>query len=95
MLADLPRTGVFTVRTIDETGHQSTAATYLAVSSGRAELTGATSSKIDDIDRVEIVTHTGVTVLSNWRCRRTVHSRRGGLVLCPDPWCRDAAVLTG
>ncbi|MEJ7649913.1 MAG: zf-HC2 domain-containing protein [Nakamurella sp.] len=65
VLADLPRTGAFTVRTIDDSGRQSTAATWQATPSGRAELTGATSSQIDDIERVEIVTDAGVTVLSN------------------------------
>lgn len=65
VLSDLPRTGAFSVRTIDETGRQSTAATWQATQNGQAELTGATPSKIDDIDRVEIVTDTGVTVLSN------------------------------
>lgn len=65
VLSDLPRTGAFSVRTIDDTGRQSTATTWQATQNGQAELTGATPSKIDDIARLEIVTDTGVTVLSN------------------------------
>lgn len=65
VLSDLPRTGAFSVRTIDDEGRQSTAATWQATQNGQAELTGATPSRIDDIDRVEIVTDTGITVLSN------------------------------
>jgi anti-sigma-K factor RskA len=54
-LADMPRTGVFTLWATDDQGHSELAATWGATASGFCDLDGATSIPTDDLREVSVV----------------------------------------
>ena len=63
VLTDLPQHEIFTAWTIDTSGHHTPAATWRATPNGRADVTGAAPINPSDINKVQITTADGTTIL--------------------------------